>query len=92
MINVERFEIDVNNMGHVTNTYIIYSDETSTAIMLDPAGNENILLDFLNSHNLNLQYIILTHCHADHSFGLDVLKKATNASIVIHSEETYRIL
>ena len=50
-------------------SYIIYSNETKEALILDPAEPKPIL-DFLNSENLLLQGILVTHHHSDHTSGI----------------------
>ena len=54
-------------------SYIIYSNETKEALILDPAEPKPIL-DFLNSENLLLQGILVTHHHSDHTQGVFEIK------------------
>ena len=44
----------------------------------------NLILDFIKRNHLKIKHIINTHGHPDHISGNSYLKKATNASILIH--------
>ncbi len=65
--------------------YMVYDEETGEGILIDPAGNEDQLLDLLRQKNVKLRYIVNTHGHADHTCGNDYLKEATGAPVVMHS-------
>jgi len=45
----------------------------------------DLLKEFMNP--TDLEYIILTHCHYDHTFGTAQLAERTGASIAIHEED-----
>jgi glyoxylase-like metal-dependent hydrolase (beta-lactamase superfamily II) len=57
------------------NTYIIYNEKD--CIVVDPGNyqeSENLeIKDFIEVHNLKLNYVLLTHCHIDHILGLKYL-------------------
>lgn len=54
------------------NSYLIYN-ESGQAVIVDPGfynrQEENLLVEFLTSHNLELTGCLLTHAHLDHIFG-----------------------
>lgn len=58
------------------NTYVVYNSK-GTAWLIDPGCSskfeENELLDFINSNNLTIVRIFLTHAHIDHILGCDFL-------------------
>lgn len=85
--NIQRFI--VNEFG--TNCYIYKDSDTNEALVLDPGGDERKIIDFINSNNLTLKYVVLTHCHYDHIMVLDKLTKAFNVPAVIHELE-YQII
>lgn len=74
-------------IGNYTNCYIIEDEEKHEAMCIDPAGEPEKIIDTLKLLNAKLKYIYLTHCHADHTAGLENLKRETNAKILIHREE-----
>ena len=66
------------------NCYILGDEETKEAVVIDPGGNEEDILEVLNQHNLQLKLIIDTHGHFDHVDANLPLKEATGAAIAIH--------
>ncbi len=60
--------------------YIIYSTETKKALILDPAEPSPIF-DYLNSKNLLLKGILVTHHHSDHTQGVLEIKNKLNANV-----------
>ena len=71
-------------IGNYTNCYIVSDEVKKEAMVIDPAGEPERILETLNLMDVNLKYIYLTHCHADHTAGLDELKRQTGAKILIH--------
>lgn len=65
--------------------YLIYDEDTLDGVLLDPAGDEDHLLDLLREKNIRLRYIVNTHGHPDHTCGNARLKKETGARIVMHA-------
>ena len=55
--------------------------KNNDAIVID-CGEAKPVLDFLQKHNYNLKYILLTHHHYDHIDGVNELQQSTNAKIV----------
>lgn len=66
------------------NSYLIYKDKD--AILIDPGANYEKIIRELEENDLNLNYILLTHCHYDHIKDCEKIKKSTSA-IVLASEE-----
>ena len=69
------------------NCYIIGDEETKEAVVIDPGGDEDEILDALKYHQLNLKYIIDTHGHFDHVDANLPLRQATGAQIAIHEAD-----
>ncbi len=64
-----------------SNSYLI---ETETSLVLiDPS----VPLSLLSELKKPLKAIIVTHCHYDHIFCIEQIKKATNAPVYCHSLE-----
>ena len=56
-----------------TNCYLVFNDKTKKAFMVDsPAPNDDVI-DFIQSQNLEIEFIALTHAHFDHIGGLENL-------------------
>jgi glyoxylase-like metal-dependent hydrolase (beta-lactamase superfamily II) len=69
------------------NCYIIGDEETKEAVVIDPGGDEDQILEVLNHHGLQLKTIIDTHGHFDHVDANQPLKDATGAQIAIHEAD-----
>jgi len=61
-------------------SYVIYSKKTKKTLVLDPAEPQKIF-DFLNSKNLSLEGILITHHHSDHTQGIGDIKKKFDVKI-----------
>ena len=66
------------------NCYILGDEETKEAVVIDPGGDEDEILEALNHQGLKLKTIIDTHGHFDHVDANQPLKDATGAPIAIH--------
>mgnify|MGYP005762785381 CR=1 FL=1 len=76
-----------NMLGSYTNCYIIADEDKKEAMVIDPAGETNKILDMLKILDTNPKYIYLTHCHADHIGAVEELREKTNAKFLIHRVE-----
>jgi len=56
-------------------SYLIYKNDSSSSIIIDPAEAKKII-NLLYKKKLNLDYIIITHHHSDHTSGVMDLVKA----------------
>ncbi len=84
-------KISVFHVGaYLVNCYIAY-DDNGNAVAVDPGDCPDELISFISQNSLNLTHIILTHGHADHICGAEKLRTMTNAKIVIHSLDAYRL-
>jgi|WetSurMetagenome_2_1015567.scaffolds.fasta_scaffold01700_7 hydroxyacylglutathione hydrolase len=78
-------KIEQVTVGHMAVfCYLVYDENTLEGILIDPAGNEDQLLDLLKEKRISLRYIVNTHGHPDHTCGNDRLRKATGALVVMH--------
>lgn len=63
-----------------TNCYVL-EGEDGKAVVIDPASSAEVIR-FLNSKNLTLGAIILTHGHFDHFAGVPELKRRTDCEVI----------
>lgn len=55
------------------NCYLIYNEVTKDALVLDPGGDEDIIINNIEKLKLNLKAILLTHGHMDHVGALKAI-------------------
>ena len=69
------------------NCYILGDEVTKEAVVIDPGGDEDEILEVLKYNNFKLKLIIDTHGHFDHVDANQPLKDATGAQIAIHAAD-----
>lgn len=57
-----------------------------TAVVIDPGGDEEHILDYISEQGLSVKYIIATHGHLDHVCG-NGPQLATGGKIVMHEAD-----
>lgn len=57
------------------------------ALVVDP-GDAQPVLDYLQAHAVQLEGILITHHHADHTGGVDRLRESTSAAVFGPATET----
>lgn len=69
-----------------SNCYILWDDESRRCVVIDPASEKSSQeIDFIDSMGLELDYIILTHEHTDHTWGVNsLLDSYSEAKVVCH--------
>jgi len=66
------------------NCSIVGDEETGEAIVIDPGDEIERVQEVLARHKLRAKYIVATHAHIDHVGGLEELKRATGAAVLMH--------
>ena len=73
------------------NTYVVIDDATNEAVIIDPGTYEQAeketLSTFIEQNNLNIRYILLTHAHLDHVFGVAYAKRKFGVKVYLHEGE-----
>jgi len=70
-----KLSVEIINQLNDNYSYLIYKNDNSSSIIIDPAEAEKII-NLLNKKKLNLDYIFITHHHSDHTSGVKDLVKA----------------
>ncbi|MDD6311245.1 MAG: MBL fold metallo-hydrolase [Firmicutes bacterium] len=71
-----------------TNTYMAFDEETKKGFIVDPGGYSKNLTDKIMELGVNIEYIILTHGHADHIMGVeDFMNDFGDAKIIAAKAE-----
>lgn len=68
-------------------SYIVGCEDTKKAAIVDPGGDEELLLAEIDKLGLTVEYIIATHGHPDHVCGNRKIQEATGAKIIMHSAD-----
>ena len=76
---------------YAANCYLVYSENTKKAIVIDPGGDVDDIMAKIEELNLDIEYIILTHGHGDHIGGVLELKSFIDVPIAIHKEDEYML-
>jgi hydroxyacylglutathione hydrolase len=68
-----------------SNGYVIFRGDRKRAALVDPAGTPAHLLQLLRDGDFDLQYILVTHKHNDHSGAVAAIaKEYPRAQIIMH--------
>lgn len=87
---LKSFKNIVGELDTFTNSYIVYDENSKEGIVIDLADNADKLYNYIENLQINLKYIVLTHCHADHTAGLKGMKKYyPNVKVLIHEYDNH---
>ncbi len=79
-------------LPHPSNGYVFFLDGGRRAALVDPAGIPANLLRVLREGDYHLEYILITHKHADHCDATgDVAAAFPKAKIVMHALDSHAI-
>jgi glyoxylase-like metal-dependent hydrolase (beta-lactamase superfamily II) len=67
--------VTVESAPFAENSYVLWVDGSSTAIVVDPGFEPELILDVLADRELTLAAILCTHGHVDHIAGNAALKQ-----------------
>ena len=72
------------------NTYVLH-DSTDEAVIIDPGCYEkqeqDILVNYISDHGLQVVKVLNTHCHIDHVLGNQFVKDKYDVKLVIHKDD-----
>ncbi len=75
MLKIKKFVF--NQFGE--NTYIIHDENSKTGMIIDPGcsnnAEEDLISEYVQKENINLKYLINSHCHIDHILGNNFIKE-----------------
>lgn len=72
----------LNNYYNDENTYIVYDEDTKNGVVIDPGYKCEGILKAADEDEINIKYILITHCHYDHISELESLREKTGALLV----------
>ncbi len=72
-----------DNVPVPSNTYLLVNKEDKRCIVIDPGTKEQAnVRDYIQSNGFTLDYIILTHEHFDHCWGVNYLLESFPAKVI----------
>ena len=78
-------EIEQRKVGFMeVFSYLVACPRTKEALVIDPAGDEDRIVEGIRQKELHLNYIVNTHGHPDHTCGNAKVKALTGAKIIMH--------
>lgn len=73
------------------NTYVISDEATREAVIIDPGCYEQeekeALARYVADHQLTIKYLLLTHSHLDHVFGVAYVKRKFGVKAYLHERD-----
>ncbi len=81
-------KIDVKELGiYFVNCYLIREEQSKSCVVIDPGGNANKVLKYLEDNGLTLEAILLTHGHFDHVGAVKELHEKTLCKVYLHTDD-----
>lgn len=85
---IEQLKIDVLDINHITNCYLLFDEDTKEAVIIDPADKANLIEERIAYLGLKPKYVLLTHAHIDHTIALsEIMNKYDIKTIAGKLEE-----
>jgi glyoxylase-like metal-dependent hydrolase (beta-lactamase superfamily II) len=81
-MSIEQIKIGFDNFS-----YVIWCPNTLKAAIVDPSFDSSSALRFISNKNLELEYIITTHYHSDHTSDIRRVKASHPSAKIIASEK-----
>ncbi len=86
---LKRLQVKTGQPNLLTNTYIICDEITKEAMVIDPGGEPERIVEVLDILGVEeIRYIFVTHCHADHIGGMNELKNAKGGKILVSRDDS----
>ena len=78
MIQIQKFTFNLFS----ENTFVLWDEESRESAIVDPgcsnSTEEKELESFIFDNNLNIKFLLNTHCHIDHVLGCEFVKHKFN--------------
>jgi len=70
-----------------TNCYIVYSEDTKKAVIIDPAADSRRIMEEISELGVVPEAVLLTHGHFDHMLAAESLKNGYQIPICVHKAD-----
>ncbi|MFD1884121.1 MBL fold metallo-hydrolase [Paenibacillus wenxiniae] len=82
------FKIETFSLGPLqTNAYLLVAEDSQRAVVIDPGMNPGSLIRRIETLQLEIEAILLTHAHFDHMGGVQELRQLVNSPVYLHDLE-----
>jgi len=71
------------------NCSVLACADTKEAIVVDPGGEHQRILEIVRHYDLTVKWIIHTHAHLDHIYETRDVKEAAGGTIALHKDDTF---
>jgi glyoxylase-like metal-dependent hydrolase (beta-lactamase superfamily II) len=71
------------------NCSILGCPDTKEAIVVDPGGDPDRILDVVRHYDLTVKWAVHTHAHLDHIASTRDVKEVTGATIALHKDDLF---
>lgn len=71
-----------------TNVYVVFDEEFKDAVVIDPADEEDKIIQFIDENNLKLKGVLITHGHYDHFRAVNKIKNIYGVPVFASKEES----
>ena len=71
------------------NTYLLWDSVSRDAVVIDPGGEEELVLDRIARDGLRVAAILNTHAHPDHVGGVARLRRALDVPFCLHPGDQF---
>jgi glyoxylase-like metal-dependent hydrolase (beta-lactamase superfamily II) len=73
--------------AYQTNTWLLWDDESSDAILVDPSALAPYLLEDIAKLGITVHHIVITHGHGDHIGGITYFRNKLKCKVAIHEAD-----
>ncbi len=70
-----------------TNCYVVWDERSRKAMVIDPGADAKRIHDFVRERGLDLEAIVQTHNHRDHTGHSRPLHKLTGVPVLLHPQQ-----
>jgi hydroxyacylglutathione hydrolase len=67
--------------------YLVGCEQTGEAVVIDPAGDMDRIVEEAGKQGLKIVTIVNTHAHPDHTCGNARIKELTGAELIVHQAD-----
>ncbi|KXG76992.1 putative metallo-hydrolase [Thermotalea metallivorans] len=72
---------------YATNCYVITCEDTKKTAIIDPGGDGDDIVSYIDKNGFDPVFIILTHGHGDHIGAVNEIKQKKGIPVFIHKDD-----